>query len=89
MGVFARLLRRWKATEEVPAAEKQADTPAAGSEAEEAAEGKGTAEAGAGEAVKPAATEAAEDTDSDGVEIPRQQSADEAVDNEAGEGART
>ncbi len=44
MGVFARLLRRSKATAEAPAAEAQADSAKAGPEAEEtakAAEAKG------------------------------------------------
>ncbi|WP_338015578.1 gliding motility protein [Streptomyces sp. CB03234] len=46
--------------------------------AEETAEASGTAEAG-----RPGEAAAAE-----GVEIPKQQSAEEAADNEAGEGAR-
>jgi hypothetical protein len=88
MGVFARLLRRSKATEEAPA-EAQADKATAGTEAE----GTTGAEAvkGADEAAEAAesATEAAEVTETEGVDIPKQQSTDKAADNEAGEGART
>ncbi|MBB5797962.1 gliding motility protein [Streptomyces caelestis] len=42
---------------------------------------------GAAEAAEPAA-EAAEVTETEGVDIPKQQSTDKAADNEAGEGAR-
>ncbi|MFE5757907.1 hypothetical protein ACIP4Q_33740 [Streptomyces massasporeus] len=95
MGVFARLLRRSKATAETPAAEAQTDTAKAGPETEaaEAAETKGTD--GAEEAAEPTAeatTEASKSTDStesEGVDIPKQQSTEKAADNEAGEGART
>ncbi|MFF7864875.1 hypothetical protein ACFZCT_00235 [Streptomyces qaidamensis] len=89
MGVFARLLRRSKATAETPAAEAQTDTAKAGPEAEaaEATEAKGTD--GAGEAAEPAGEAAAEVTESEGVDIPKQQSTEKAADNEAGEGART
>ncbi|WP_328978615.1 hypothetical protein [Streptomyces canus] len=114
MGVFARLLRRSKATEEASTAETQADIRTAEPAAEEAGEAKGStgaeataeaevqtepqtegktqvevAEAAGGEDAGGAtATEAVEDT-AEGVEIPKQQSADEAADREAGEGART
>ncbi|KJK39694.1 hypothetical protein UK15_11770 [Streptomyces variegatus] len=94
MGVFARLLRRSKATAETPAAEAQTDTAKAGPEAQaaEAAETKGIE--GAEEAAEPAGEAAAEVTESEGVEsegvdIPKQQSTEKAADNEAGEGART
>ncbi|MFF8940393.1 hypothetical protein ACF08O_37950 [Streptomyces paradoxus] len=89
MGVFARLLRRSKATAETPATEAQTDTAQAGPEEEaaEAAEAKGTD--GAGEAAKPADEAANEVTESGGVDIPKQQSIEKAADNEAGEGART
>ncbi|MBX9365277.1 hypothetical protein [Streptomyces sp. WAC04114] len=92
MGVFARLLRRSKATAETPAAEAQTDTAKAGPETEttEAAETKGTG--GAEEAAEPAADatpEASKSTESEGVDIPKQQSTEKAADNEAGEGART
>jgi hypothetical protein len=89
MGVFARLLRRSKATAETPAAEAQTDTAKAGPEAQaaEAAETKGIE--GAEEAAEPAGEAAAEVTESEGVDIPKQQSTEKAADNEAGEGART
>ncbi|MEU3935708.1 hypothetical protein AB0E85_27270 [Streptomyces sp. NPDC029044] len=89
MGVFARLLRRSKATAETPAAEARTDAAKAGPEEEtaEAKEAKGTD--GAGEATEPAGEAAAEPTESEGVDIPKQQSTEKAADNEAGEGART
>ncbi|MFE9031324.1 hypothetical protein ACFYOA_34560 [Streptomyces iakyrus] len=89
MGVFARLLRRSKATAETPAAEAQTDTAKAGpgEEAAETTEARGTD--GAGEAKEPAGEAAAEVTESEGVDIPKQQSTEKAADNEAGEGART
>ncbi|MFD5234440.1 hypothetical protein ACFWJ5_39205 [Streptomyces qaidamensis] len=89
MGVFARLLRRSKATAETPAAEAQTGTAKAGPEEEavEATEAKGTD--GAGEAAEQAGEAAAEVTVSEGVDIPKQQSTEKAADNEAGEGART
>ncbi|MYR42222.1 hypothetical protein [Streptomyces sp. SID5910] len=89
MGVFARLFRRSKATEEASAAETRAETPAPGSAADEdAAEAKGSAVAGAEETAA-AVPEPAEAADSESVGIPKQQSAGEAVDNEADKGART
>ncbi|MDH6222161.1 hypothetical protein [Streptomyces pseudovenezuelae] len=104
MGVFARLLRRSKATEEASTAEAQdgAVTAPAESVAEEAAEAKGSAktsedqseDAGAAE-VEPTAAQAetpAETVESgsgEGVDIPKQQSAEATADSEAGEGART
>ncbi|MFF8018419.1 hypothetical protein [Streptomyces sp. NPDC007929] len=96
MGVFARLLRRSKATAETPAAEAQTDTAKAGeTEAAEAAETKGTD--GAEETAEPTAEAAQASTsstsstssESEGVDIPKQQSTEKAADNEAGEGART
>ncbi|WP_329268123.1 hypothetical protein [Streptomyces pseudovenezuelae] len=63
MGVFARLLRRSKATEEASTAETQADIPTAESAAEEAAQAKGSTdvEGGAGTEVdSPAEAEAAD-----------------------------
>ncbi|MFJ8595103.1 hypothetical protein [Streptomyces sp. NPDC093598] len=89
MGVFARLLRRSKATAETPAAKAQTDSVKAEPETEaaETAEAKGGD--GAGEAAEPAAEATAEVTESEGVDIPKQQSTDKAADNEAGEGART
>ncbi|WLW51758.1 hypothetical protein [Streptomyces sp. YU58] len=102
MGVFARLLRRSKTTEEATAAEVQAadaSTDEKGEQAEEAAEAKGSAEAGAdveakaetgtGDAAEEKTAAADKDTSGEGVEIPKQQSAEEVADSEAGEGART
>lgn len=95
MGVFARLLRRSKATEEAPAAEVQADAVTAGSEAEKTEKASGTGEAapakeadGAAESAAPAAA-VAEAVETEGVDIPKQQSTDKAADNEPGESART
>ncbi|MFJ5733296.1 hypothetical protein [Streptomyces paradoxus] len=89
MGVFARLLRRSKVTAETPATEAQTDTAKAGPEEEaaEATEAQGTG--GAGQAAKPADEAAIEVTESESVDIPKQQSTEKAADNEAGEGART
>ncbi|WP_031037847.1 hypothetical protein [Streptomyces sp. NRRL F-5650] len=95
MGVFARLFRRSKSTEEASSGETGTGTPdtggAAGGTAE--AETAGTGDAGPGttaEAGEATGTPAvAEGGDSEGVGIPKQQSAGEAVDNEADKGART
>ncbi|WP_028802326.1 hypothetical protein [Streptomyces sp. 142MFCol3.1] len=84
MGVFARLLRKSKATEEASTAEVRTGPRGAGAEAEAVEEAKASSETGdPATAEKPAATAAEED-----VEIPQQQTADKAADNEAGEGAR-
>lgn len=87
MGVFARVFRRSKATEAASIAEAQPDTPTAEPAAEEAAEAKGSAEAE--EAAQPVTARSVEADGDDGVEIPKQQSPDEAADSETGEGART
>ncbi|MFD4523470.1 hypothetical protein ACFWP7_05960 [Streptomyces sp. NPDC058470] len=88
MGVFARLLRRSKATEEASTAEVQADTVTAETEAEVAEEAKGSSETKTeGEAT--AETETAGAATTEDVEIPKQQTAEKAADSEAGEGART
>ncbi|MGW1749396.1 hypothetical protein ACWCRD_28050 [Streptomyces sp. NPDC002092] len=89
MGVFARLLRRSKATEEASTAEAQADTPTAEPATEEAAEAKGSAEAEELTEGEPEATEAVEPASGEAVEIPKQQSGEEAADRDAGEDART
>ncbi|MER6166009.1 hypothetical protein [Streptomyces violaceorubidus] len=93
MGVFARLFRRSKNTEEASGAETRTDTPDTGDAAEvKAAE---AAEVKAAEAVESAdagprdTAEADEAADSESVGIPKQQSAGEAVDNDADKGART
>ncbi|MER5181924.1 hypothetical protein ABT009_26820 [Streptomyces sp. NPDC002896] len=83
MGVFARFLRRSKGTEEASTAEAPAELLTAGSGAE-AEEAKGSSEAET--EATPAAD--AEKNTAESVEIPKQQSAEEAADNEAGEGAR-
>ncbi|MFI1421436.1 hypothetical protein ACH4VX_26370 [Streptomyces sp. NPDC020731] len=89
MGVFARLFRRSKATEETRTTEVRTDEAAAGAGTEStagAAEPKGSA--GAPETTGPADEEAGEVTVTDTVEIPKQQSA-KAAGSETGEGART
>jgi hypothetical protein len=97
MGVFARLLGRSKAAEEASTAAVQVDTRTADTEAEVTEEAKGSSEKSEG-AESPggsagedgaAATEPAEATAKDDVEIPQQQTAEKAADNEAGENART
>ncbi|MCT9109950.1 hypothetical protein [Streptomyces mirabilis] len=91
MGVFARLLGRSKATEEASTAAVQADTPTADTEAEVTEEAKGSSEKSEGSESEggAAASEPAEATAKDDVEIPQQQTAEKAADNEAGESART
>ncbi|MEU9410746.1 hypothetical protein AB0E08_34350 [Streptomyces sp. NPDC048281] len=97
MGVFARFLgKKQKASEEprtpeapeaVASAGAGPDGPGAENAAEEAAEAKGSGEDDGREADARTETEraaVAADT-----EIPKQQSAREAADNEAGESART
>ncbi|MCX4883996.1 MULTISPECIES: hypothetical protein [unclassified Streptomyces] len=88
MGVFDRLLRRSKTTEEASTAEAQAGTPTAEPAAEEtAAKAKGSAEAEERTEVEPAEPETDEAASGEGVEIPQQQSAEKAADSEAGEDA--
>ncbi|MFE1027832.1 hypothetical protein ACFW5I_25230 [Streptomyces sp. NPDC058818] len=94
MGVFARLFRRSKTTEEAPAAATSADTPEPEHAAEaNAAETAESTEAGPRNTAQPAEADesagADESADSESVGIPKQQSAGEAVDNEADKGART
>jgi hypothetical protein len=95
MGVFARLLRKdkpkSKESEEASTTEPQADTPTAqpgakADAAEAAEEANEAAETEDGPAEQSA--ESPESESSDGVEIPKQQSTEEAADNEADEGAR-
>ncbi|MGV9698998.1 hypothetical protein ACWDTR_24970 [Streptomyces sp. NPDC003470] len=86
MGVFERIFRRSKTTEEASAAERPAEAPASGS----ATDGKpddANVPAATGESASD--TDTAEAADSESVGIPKQQSAEEAVDNEADKGART
>ena len=98
MGVFARLFRRSKSTEETSVAETRTDTPdTEGAEGSEGAAEASTAEAAETTDAGPrntaeadeAAGATAEGGDSESVGIPKQQSAGEAVDNEADKGART
>ncbi|MFD5968113.1 hypothetical protein ACFWGR_18125 [Streptomyces sp. NPDC060311] len=92
MGVFARLFRRSKNTEETSVAETRTDTPDTEGVAEaSAAEAAETADAGPRNTAEAdeAAGATAEGGDSESVGIPKQQSAGEAVDNEADKGART
>ncbi|MFJ3224085.1 hypothetical protein ACIPJS_12020 [Streptomyces sp. NPDC086783] len=84
MGVFARLLRRSKAAEEASTAEAETGAVTAGTDAETPDEAKGSH----GTESEAATEESSEATASDGVDIPKQQSADEAADSEAGDGAR-
>ncbi len=97
MGVFARLFRRSKATEETRTAEARADGPASGPVSQDTAGAAGSQDtAGAAEPKgSPGAPEtAAPSATGDGgataaeVDIPKQQSA-EAAGSETGEGART
>ncbi|MEQ6025888.1 hypothetical protein SOM70_25280 [Streptomyces salinarius] len=92
MGVFARLFRRSKNTEETSVAETRTDTPDTEGVAEaSAAEAAETTDAGPRNTAEAdeAAGATAEGGDSENVGIPKQQSAGEAVDNEADKGART
>ncbi|MEU9647295.1 hypothetical protein AB0E00_00010 [Streptomyces sp. NPDC048110] len=95
MGVFARLFRRSKNTEETSVAETRTDTPdtpdTEGVVEASAAEAAETTDAGPRNTAEAdeAAGATAEGGDSESVGIPKQQSAGEAVDNEADKGART
>ncbi|CAL9603303.1 hypothetical protein SUDANB176_05477 [Streptomyces sp. enrichment culture] len=99
MGVFARIFRRSKATEEtrtdeVRTGETRADETRTGEaaaepKAEDATEAaEMTTSAEASKTAEPAVKEADEVTGTDSVEIPKQQSSG-AADSESGEGART
>jgi hypothetical protein len=84
MGVFARLLRRSKAAEEASTAEAETGAVTAGTDAETPDGAKGSH----GTESEAATEESSEAAAPDGVDIPKQQSADEAADSEAGDGAR-
>ncbi|MFE5188503.1 hypothetical protein [Streptomyces sp. NPDC056628] len=84
MGVFARIFGRSKVSEEASSSEPEAGTGAA----EPAAEPSGPSGAEAEETAPAAAADSEGTGADDGVEIPKQQSADEAADSDAGEGAR-
>ncbi|MFF8827767.1 hypothetical protein [Streptomyces sp. NPDC015131] len=82
MGVFSRFRRK----KSEPSAEETAPAPLTESEPEGAAEPEAS-----GSAVEPDAAAVAQEPEeaaAEGVEIPKQQSAEEAADSEAGEGAR-
>ncbi|GGT09508.1 hypothetical protein [Streptomyces chromofuscus] len=90
MGVFARLFRRSKTTEEASTTEARAGRPPAGSEADGTAEAKESGETSAGAGTEPAPAKESERGDaSEAVEIPQQQSPGTAADSEADESART
>jgi hypothetical protein len=91
MGVFSLFRRKAKNADE---AVVTASAPNAETEAEKSDEAKGSTETTRTEAEASAEDEsvehAAETVEAaDDVEIPKQQTADQAADNEAGEGART
>ncbi|UUU30458.1 hypothetical protein JIX56_11385 [Streptomyces sp. CA-210063] len=90
MGVFSLFRRKAKDADE---AAVTVSAPAAETEAEESDEAKGSTEADRPEAAADHEAEspepAAEGVDeADDVEIPKQQTAEKAADNEASEGAR-
>ncbi|MEU1464175.1 hypothetical protein ABZ467_26385 [Streptomyces sp. NPDC005727] len=101
MGVFARLLGRSKAKREASAAEVPGDDAPENASAPEAVEGAAPAEApgssedgheGVAAGADGSGTRASDGAEgaegAESAEIPKQQSADEAADSEAGEGAR-
>ncbi|MEU1311653.1 hypothetical protein ABZ419_22555 [Streptomyces cinnamoneus] len=83
MGVFARLLGR--SSSKSSASTEEAATATRTAESTDAAE---TAEAKPEETTAEAKAEDAAEEAAEGVEIPKQQSAEKAADSEAGEGAR-
>ncbi|MFI1397209.1 hypothetical protein [Streptomyces sp. NPDC020681] len=99
MGVFSRFRRKSNSTAEAPAEDTAVGTLTAeppadcGSEAEaskdvEEPKDDEKSKDDAAEATETGEAEVAEATVTEGVEIPKQQSVEEAADNEAGEGAR-
>jgi hypothetical protein len=93
MGVFERLLRRSKATEEAVTADGQAAAQPAATEAQVAVEGEQAAVEGKGssehEGDGEATAASAEAATTEDVDIPKQQTAEQAADNDAGKGSRT
>ncbi|UUU25354.1 hypothetical protein [Streptomyces sp. DSM 40750] len=86
MGVFSLFRRKAKDAEE---AAVTVSAPVAETEAEESDEAKGSNEAGRPEAEAESTEPSTEGVDAaDDVEIPKQQTAEQAADNEASEGAR-
>ncbi|MGW7237292.1 hypothetical protein [Streptomyces sp. NPDC054804] len=96
MGIFARFLGKKPKTTEEPHTEAPAVAEPDASAAEEVAEetagasvAKGPGEAGGGSVEARTEPEPVAVTGAESTEIPQQQSAKEAADNEVGEGART
>ncbi|MET9451135.1 hypothetical protein [Streptomyces cinerochromogenes] len=98
MGVFARLLGRSKVTPEASDAPANTGSEPEGADAEQAEVTVPASEAGAAEAEEASGdghgdvavrSDSGADDASEGAGIPRQQSAGEAADREAGEGARS
>jgi hypothetical protein len=95
MGVFERLLRRSKATEEAVTADGQAAAQPAATEAQVAVEGEQAAVEGKGSSEHEgdgdgeATAASAEAATTEDVDIPKQQTAEQAADNDAGKGSRT
>ncbi|MDN3292707.1 hypothetical protein QWM81_01325 [Streptomyces ficellus] len=83
MGVFARFRRKGKESAEASDGETAVATPAEGQDPADGAAAEPETSDTADAAKTPEAPAA------EGVDIPKQQSAEEAADNEAGEGART
>ncbi|GAA5080722.1 hypothetical protein GCM10023336_74100 [Streptomyces similanensis] len=85
MGVFARFFRRSEAVAETSVAEE----PAGAATDDVQADGAAGDDSKAAQAGDDGAGAAPETGGADGVEIPKQQSADEAAEQETGKGART
>ncbi|MGW4787479.1 hypothetical protein [Streptomyces sp. NPDC004230] len=83
MGVFGRLFRRPRTTEEDRSAAVEATRPTAPAGAEAPGEADATASTAGSEGAVEVSTRAADQA----VGIPKQQSAEKAVDSEADEGA--
>lgn len=88
MGVFAWLLGRSKTAEAASAAEEQSVAVTDGTATEETEAAKGSPEAASGAGTESTAEKPEAVAATESVEIPKQQSAEEAADSEAGEGAR-
>jgi hypothetical protein len=86
MGVFSRFRRKSKTAAEASTEEATASTLTADSPIECSSEAEASKDAA--EVTEAADAEVSETAAAEGVEIPKQQSAEEAADNEAGEGAR-
>ncbi|MCT9010221.1 hypothetical protein [Streptomyces rhizosphaerihabitans] len=96
MGVFERLLRRSRATEKAPTAEVRAAAQPVAAEAEMTTEAEVTTEAKGSSETKDSPVNEGEATagtagavTTEDVDIPKQQTAEQAADNEAGKGSPT